>query len=371
MHHRLQPRAPQAATPCATGCNLVYPRLQPCVSQVRAHADARMEAKRRGEARPVSTPPNERGGGGGVGLGRGGLWSAVDEGAWSLFEWLRMEIMEAEIEGDAVEGGGAALPPAPTWPLPLTKAAAAERIEEANDHVAETRGVGEVRRRGVNNGDDEEEEANDLASEPCSGETIVLHKESTASELGLGLSLFSGDVIAHPRVQLVKPGSLAYASGRFQAMDIITAVNDMPIATDKEALDIIISAQGDVRFTVLRDGSRLRKTSSRPPVAVFENDGKRLDLSGMPKQELRALQSLAQANGEYKVQVEGEDEMLDLTPFRAWLRGLWLSGTTTVGVAAEGAKSESGREPKGGEEDEYGEDEDDGSYGPYAYGCLF
>ena len=139
----------------------------------------------------------------------------------------------------------------------------------ANDRVAETRGVDDkVRGRGADNGDDEEEEANDLASEPSGVVTIVLHKETTASKLGLGLCLFSGDV-SHPRVQTVKPGSLAYASGRFEAMDIITAVNNTPIATDKEALDIISSAQGDVQFTVLRDGCQpeqflLRKRVRKP-----------------------------------------------------------------------------------------------------------
>ena len=97
-------------------------------------------------------------------------------------------------------------------------------------------------------------------------EVVVLHKETAASKLGLGLCVFSGDVL-HPRVQVVKPGSLASASGRLQAMDIITAVNGTPITTDKQALDILSSAQGDVRFVVRRDGCRpehflLRKPSS-------------------------------------------------------------------------------------------------------------
>ena len=36
MRPRLQPRAPQAATPCAPGCNPVRPRLQPRAPQAAA-----------------------------------------------------------------------------------------------------------------------------------------------------------------------------------------------------------------------------------------------------------------------------------------------------------------------------------------------
>ena len=166
----------------------------------------------------------------------------------------------------------------------VAKVASAPLAEVAKPKVADPARVNEawpMRGRGADNGSDEEEEASDPAPprpappEPVADdddvadeeEVVVLHKETAASKLGLGLCVFSGDV-AHPRVQLVKPGSLASASGRLQAMDIITSVNGTPIATDKEALEIISSAQGDVRFAVRRDGAQpsqflVRKPSSK------------------------------------------------------------------------------------------------------------
>ena len=167
----------------------------------------------------------------------------------------------------------------------VAKVATAQIAEVAKAQVADKARVDEawpMRGRGADNGSDDEEEADDLAADPTpprpapphpdddavadgEDEVVVLHKETAASKLGLGLCVFSGDV-AHPRVQLVKPGSLASASGRLQVMDIITAINGTPIATDKQALDLISSAQGDVRFAVRRDGCRpeqflVRKTS--------------------------------------------------------------------------------------------------------------
>ena len=168
----------------------------------------------------------------------------------------------------------------------VAKVASAPLAEVARPKVADTARADEaspMRGRGADNGSDDEEEANELASDPTpprpappqpddddvadEEEVVVLHKETAASKLGLGLCVFSGDV-AHPRVQLVKPGSLASASGRLQAMDIITAVNGTPIATDKQALDIISSAQGDVRIAVRRDGCRPEQFLVRKPSSL-------------------------------------------------------------------------------------------------------
>jgi hypothetical protein len=169
---------------------------------------------------------------------------------------------------------------------PVAKVASAPLAEVAKPKVADKARVDEawpMRGRGADNGSDDEEEANDLASDPTpprpaplrpdddddvadEEEIVVLHKETAASKLGLGLCVFSGDV-AHPRIQHVKLGSLASASGRLQAMDIITAVNGTPIATDKQALDIISSALGDVRFAVRRDGCPAEQFLVRKPSA--------------------------------------------------------------------------------------------------------
>jgi len=169
---------------------------------------------------------------------------------------------------------------------PVAKVASAPLAEVAKPKVADKARVDEawpMRGRGADNGSDDEEEANDLASDPTpprpaplrpdddddvadEEEIVVLHKETAASKLGLGLCVFSGDV-AHPRIQHIKLGSLASASGRLQAMDIITAVNGTPIATDKQALDIISSALGDVRFAVRRDGCPAEQFLVRKPSA--------------------------------------------------------------------------------------------------------
>ena len=169
----------------------------------------------------------------------------------------------------------------------VAKVATAQIAEVAKAQVADKARVDEawpMRGRGADNGSDDEEEADDLAADPTpprpapphpdddavadgEDEVVVLHKETAASKLGLGLCVFSGDV-AHPRVQLVKPGSLASASGRLQAMDIITAVNGTPISTDKQALDIIGSAQGDVRFAVRRDGCQAEQFLVRKPSSL-------------------------------------------------------------------------------------------------------
>ena len=81
------------------------------------------------------------------------------------------------------------------------------------------------------------------------GLQVILHKETIDTKLGLTLSLFANDV-GHPRVQLVKPGSIAAACGQFQPMDIVMAVNGITISSDKQAREIIGSSVGDVVFTV-------------------------------------------------------------------------------------------------------------------------
>ena len=103
-------------------------------------------------------------------------------------------------------------------------------------------------------------------------------------------------------------------------------------------------------------------------IKADKNATGRLDFSGLPKQELRALMSLSAANGEYNGQFEDEGEMLDLTQFHAWLRGLWPSGTTTAGAADEAAESEDESEGESEGENEGEMDEDDSDDGGFADG---
>ena len=91
-------------------------------------------------------------------------------------------------------------------------------------------------------------------------------------------------------------------------------------------------------------------------------DERGFDVRGMPKDERRALQSLATANAEYNAQFEAEAEMLDVAQFVSWLKGRWPASASAVAASAEEAESEGEDESESGEESE---DEDVGGVGPF------
>ena len=79
-------------------------------------------------------------------------------------------------------------------------------------------------------------------------------------------------------------------------------------------------------------------------------DERGFDVRGMPKDERRALQSLAAANAEYNAQFERDAEMLDVFQFVAWLKGRWPAGASAEAASAQEAESESDSESESGEE---------------------
>ena len=121
---------------------------------------------------------------------------------------------------------------------------------------------------------------------------VVLHKENASSRLGLRLALYAVDD-DHPRVQHVVPGGLADQSGQLQSMDIVVAINGVRISSDKQALALIVDAQGDVALSVRRDANRPEPSARTPCEYLLRVDATRAE-EAEPPRRLSFLEAAAQ-----------------------------------------------------------------------------
>jgi len=117
--------------------------------------------------------------------------------------------------------------------------------------------------------------------------------------------------------------------------------------------------------TLATCGMPARKLLPAVPAATLDlvracEDERGVDVSGMPREERRALQSLYCASADYNQQFETYDEKLDLAQFSDWLRALW---PTCCAVEGESEEDEEEDEGEGESEEEYDYDSDDSDDG--------